>query len=70
MDHGQVQRAEVLVKWEVRQIVVDVEEEGVLEVLRWFCVAHPVEFIYMSRKGGKLKYDFYNFELCQVGHLG
>ena len=54
MDHGQVQRAEVLVEWEVCQIVVDVEEEGVLEVLRWFCVAHPVEFIYMSTNGFRL----------------
>jgi len=45
VDHRQVQRAEVLVEWEVGQIVVDVEKESVLEICWRFCVANPVKFI-------------------------
>lgn len=36
MNHGQVEWAEILIEWEVGQIVIDIEEEGVLEVLWWF----------------------------------
>jgi len=43
--HGEVQRTEVLVEREVGEVVVDVEEEGVLEVLRRLSIADPVEFV-------------------------
>jgi len=43
--HSQIERSEVLVKWEVCQIVVDIEKEGILEVLRRTCITHPVQFI-------------------------
>ena len=45
MDHGQVERTEVFVEGEVGQVAVDVEEEGVLEVLGRFLVSNPVKFI-------------------------
>ena len=48
MDHSKVQRSKVFVEWEVRQIIVDVEEEGVLEVLWWFGIGNPVEFVCTS----------------------
>ena len=35
MDHRQVEGPEILVEWEVGQIVIDIEEESVLEVLWW-----------------------------------
>ena len=45
VDHGEVEGTEVLVEWEVGEVVVDVEEEGVLEVLRRLFIADPVEFV-------------------------
>jgi hypothetical protein len=35
MDHGQVEGTEIFVEWEVCQIVVDIEEEGILVILWW-----------------------------------
>lgn len=46
VDHGEVERTEVLVEREVHQVVVDVEEEGALEVLRRPVVADPVQLVY------------------------
>ena len=43
--HGEVQRAEVLVEGEVSEVVVDVEKEGVLKVLRRLLITDPVEFV-------------------------
>ena len=45
MDHGQIEWPEVLVEWKVSEVVVDVEEEGILEVLWWSEVADPIELI-------------------------
>ena len=45
MNHCQIQGAEVLVEWEVGQIVVNIEEESVLVVLRRLRVTNPVQFI-------------------------
>jgi hypothetical protein len=52
VDHRQVQRAEVLVEWEVGKIVVDVEKESVLEICWRLCVANPVKFIYKIKELG------------------
>lgn len=38
MNHGQVERSKILIKWEIGQIIVNIEEESILEVLWWFCV--------------------------------
>ena len=46
VDHGEVERPEIFIEREVRQIVVDVEEEGVLVVLRRVRTGHPVQFVY------------------------
>ena len=46
MNHGQIQRSEILVEWKIRQVVVDVEEESILIILRWLCVRNPKQFIY------------------------
>ena len=51
MDHGKVKRTEVLIEWEVGQIIIDVEEEGVLEVLRRLGIRNPVELVYQKVKG-------------------
>jgi hypothetical protein len=45
MHHCQVQRTEVFVEGEISQVVIDVEEKGVLKILRWLCVTNPVKFI-------------------------
>jgi hypothetical protein len=46
MDHCQVQRPKILVKWIVCKVVIDVEEEGVLEVLGRLSITDPIQFIY------------------------
>jgi len=43
--HRQVQGPEVFVEREVCQVVVDIEEESILVILRWLGTGHPVEFI-------------------------
>jgi len=42
---GQIKRTEVLVERHVGQIVVNVKEEGVLNVLRGLLVRHPVQLV-------------------------
>ncbi len=42
MDHGQVQRSEILVERKICKIVVNVEEVGVFVILRRLGVRHPV----------------------------
>ena len=46
VNHCQVQGTEVFVEREIGEVVVDVEEEGILEVLRWLHVTNPVQFVY------------------------
>ena len=46
MHHGKVQGTEILVEWEVSQIVVDVKEKCVCVVLWWFDSGDPVKFIF------------------------
>lgn len=43
--HSKVERPEIFIEREVRQVVVNVEEKGVLVILRWVCSRHPVEFV-------------------------
>ena len=45
VNHCQIQGTEVLVEWKVGQIIIDIEEESVLVVLRRLCVTNPVQFI-------------------------
>lgn len=45
VDHCQVKWAEVLVEGKIRQVLVDVEKEGVLVVLRRLDIADPVQLI-------------------------
>lgn len=45
MDHGEVERAEVLVEREISKIVVNVEEESIFEVLRRLSIRDPVKFV-------------------------
>lgn len=42
VDHGEVEGAEVLIEWEVCQIIVNVEKEGILVILGWLRSRHPV----------------------------
>ena len=49
MHHGKVERTKVLVEREVGEIVVNIEEESVLEILRRLCVRHPVQLVYIER---------------------
>lgn len=43
--HCQIKWPEIFVKRHVSQIIVDVEEESLLEVLRWLIIRYPKEFI-------------------------
>ena len=45
MDHGQIERSKVLVEWEVSQVVINIEEAGILVVLWGLGVTHPVQFV-------------------------
>ena len=45
MNHRQIEWSKVLVEREVRKVVVDIEEERVLVVLRWLRVGHPVQLV-------------------------
>ena len=45
MDHREVERSEIFVEREVCQVVVDIEEERILVILRWLCARNPIEFI-------------------------
>lgn len=46
VDHCEIERAEVLVEWEVGEIIVNIEEECILEVLWWLVIRNPIQFIY------------------------
>lgn len=41
MDHSKVERSKVLVEWEVSQIIVDIEEKGILEILWRLGITYP-----------------------------
>ena len=43
-----LQRSKILVEWEIRQVVVDVEEESILVILGWLRVRNPKQFIYSN----------------------
>ena len=54
MYHCQIKWTEILVERHVSQIVVDVEEKGLFEVLRWLVVRDPIKFIYKKPKNDKV----------------
>jgi len=43
--HGQVERPEVLIKWHIDEVIVDVEEEGILVILRRLDVGNPEQAV-------------------------
>ena len=43
--HRQVERAEIFVEREVREVVIDVKKVGVFVILRWFFVGNPIQFV-------------------------
>ena len=45
MNHCQIQRSKIFVEGEIGQVVVDVEEESILVILRWLGVGNPKQFI-------------------------
>jgi len=50
VDHCEVQRTKILVERKVCQIVIDIEEKGVLIVLWRLQIGHPVQFICKTMK--------------------
>jgi len=46
VDVSQVQRPEVLVEWCVTELIVNVEKESILDVLRGLSVGNPIQFVY------------------------
>ena len=46
MHHCEVQRPEIFVEREVSKIIINIEKECVLVILRWFRTRNPVQFIY------------------------
>ena len=49
MDHSEVERPKIFIKGEIGEVVVNIEEEGVLVVLRGLAVRHPVELVYIKK---------------------
>jgi len=47
MNHCKVEWSKIFVEWEVSKIVIDIEEEGIFEILWWFNIGYPIEFIYI-----------------------
>jgi len=43
--HGQVERPEVLIKWHIDEVIVDIEEEGILVVLGRLDIGNPEQAI-------------------------
>jgi len=43
--HGQVERPEVFIKWHIDEVIVDIEEEGILVVLGRLDVGNPEQAI-------------------------
>ena len=50
MDHRKIEGTEIFVEWEVCQIVVDIEEEGILVILWWLGSRHPIQFVCCKKK--------------------
>ena len=70
MDHCKVERAEVLVEREVGQVVVDIEEESVLEVLRRLGIRNPVQLIYNGVKDiGQILVDRANYDSLTLNNF-
>lgn len=46
VNHRQIEGTKVPIERHVRQIIVNVEEEGILDVLRWLLIGNPVELIF------------------------
>ena len=42
MDHGQIEWAKILVEGKVREVIIDIEEEGILEILWWLDITDPI----------------------------
>ena len=45
VDHCEIEWTEIFVEWEVCQVIINIEEERVLVVLRWLCTRNPIQFI-------------------------
>ena len=45
VNHCKVQWTEVLIKWKILEIIINVEKEGIFVVLRWLRIRYPKEFI-------------------------
>jgi len=43
--HGEIERTEVFIEWEICQIVINIEEKGIFEILWWLDIRYPVEFV-------------------------
>jgi hypothetical protein len=48
MYHGQIKWSKVSIKRKIGKVVINVEEEGVLEVLWRFRITDPVKLIYKN----------------------
>jgi len=51
MHHRKVQRPEIFVEWEVSKIVINIEKECILVILRWFRTRNPIQFIFYDFDG-------------------
>lgn len=45
MNHREIEWTEVFIEWEVCQVIINIEEERVLVVLRWLCTRNPIQFV-------------------------
>ena len=45
MHHCQVQRTEIFIEREIRQVIINIEEKSILVILGWFRVRNPIQFV-------------------------
>ena len=45
VNHCKIEWTEVFIEREVCQVIINIEEERVLVVLRWLCTRYPIQFI-------------------------
>jgi hypothetical protein len=45
MDHGKIQRPKILVERKVIEVLVDIEEERILVILRWLDITNPEKLV-------------------------
>jgi hypothetical protein len=43
--HGKIKGSKIFVEWEVSEILINIEEESVLVILRRLGIRNPVQFI-------------------------